>query len=259
MKNEARYIHQADVHNLTAPRKIVPLIMNLFNPNSVLDIGCGIGTWLAVFKEHGVKEAFGVDGSYVNLDLLQSHIESTEFSAHDLAVAFDLNKRFDIAICLEVAEHIDKSSATTFIENVCKHSSVIIFSAAVPFQGGQNHVNEQWPEYWTNIFSRFGYECYDILRPKIWDDQEVDWWYKQNMLVFSNEKIEGFASSKSFLSIIHPEHFRQKVGYIDELNKKSYDNNIKLEGWESGSKGLRYSWNCFLRSVLKKITKSHQY
>jgi SAM-dependent methyltransferase len=255
MKNDVRYIHEVDVHNLNAPKKVVPLLVNMFKPKSVLDVGCGIGTWLSVFKENGIGDILGIDGDYVNRPLLYSHINEQEFKPLDISLPFHLNKKYDLAISLEVAEHLDESSATTFVENLCRHSSVIIFGAAVPGQGGQNHLNEQWPEYWTNIFKSFGYNCYDILRQQIWDDKNVEWWYKQNFFVFSNEKLDDYKPSNSFLSLIHPEHFNQKVKYIQEFHNEIYELKRKLESWENGKGGIKRSLNVFLKSLSNKISK----
>src|SRR4051794_26796446 len=96
MKNDAPYIHRTDVHNLKAPGKVVPLLIEMFKPASVLDIGCGIGTWLSVFKENGLEDIFGVDGNYVNRDLLYSHLHPDEFEPVDISLPFDLNRKFDL-------------------------------------------------------------------------------------------------------------------------------------------------------------------
>jgi hypothetical protein len=61
---------------------------------------------------------------------------------------------------------------------------VILFSAAIPFQGGTNHVNEQWPEYWVKHFQDRNYVVIDCLRKQIWQNDNVEWWYAQNILIF---------------------------------------------------------------------------
>src|SRR5438270_9981863 len=52
-------------------RVIVPLVMELAQPRSVVDVGCGTGEWLAVFRENGIKDTWGVDGTYINKKLLK--------------------------------------------------------------------------------------------------------------------------------------------------------------------------------------------
>lgn len=223
------YVHTENVHNLKAPERVVPHLMKMFKPHSVLDVGCGTGTWLKVFSDAGVSEICGIDGDFVNRDLLVKNIAIENFFPRDLAEPFDLGKKFDMVLSLEVAEHLPASSAKTFIEALAKHSDTIIFSAAIPGQGGQNHINEQWKDYWIEIFNSLGYKGYDILRPIIWSDDLVDWWYKQNMLVFSktvlvyDEITVPYKNEK-----IHPDMFLQYRDYIIYLQEYVAELELKL-------------------------------
>lgn len=173
------YIHTEKIHNTRSAEIIIPIIINAFNPKSILDVGCGTGTWLKVFKEiYNINDTLGLDGNYIDLKKLV--IDEGYFTAVDLRKSFELNRKYDVVLCLEVAEHLPESSAEDLISSLCKHSDMIIFSAAIPAQGGQNHVNEQWPQYWEGIFKKYNYKCYDIVRPQIWNDERVDVWYKQH-------------------------------------------------------------------------------
>ena len=89
-------------------------------------------------------------------------------------------------LCLETAEHIGFEHAAEVVSNCARHADVILFSAAIPGQGGLHHVNEQLPEYWQHLFDEIGYEVVDYLRPLIWNDARVPKWYRQNMLLFVN-------------------------------------------------------------------------
>ena len=253
MENKPKYIHHSDVHNLIAPKQVVPLLINLFHPQSVLDVGCGIGTWLSVFKQHGLQKVHGIDGDFVDKKLLWDHINKDEFSAKDLGINFDLKKKFDLVICLEVAEHLEKKHATGFIDSICKHSDVIVFSAAVPGQGGQNHLNEQWPAYWINLFNIQGFKCYDILRPLIWDIKEIDWWYKQNMLVFSNKSLTGFNELAAILPLVHPQHLQQKLNENHQQDARIRE--LTCNSGNLNSIGINVAWNIFIKSVKNKIKK----
>lgn len=255
MTNETKYVHEVDVHNLTTPEQLVPMIMKLFNPSSVIDVGCGIGTWLSIFKKHGVKKILGIDGDYVNRELLAQHICLNEFIAKDISLPFNLRTKYDVAICLEVAEHLQISVAEIFIESLCNHSDIIIFAAAVPNQGGQNHVNEQWPEYWVSIFKNQGFVCYDLLRHQVWDNENVYWWYKQNILVFSKNALTEYMPSNSFLSIIHPLHFQQKIDYLSTLNKKCLHLEMEVSKWENANQGIKKHWSKFLQALINKFLK----
>lgn len=220
-KIENLYLHDLIVHNDKAARVILPIIQNLVCPNSILDIGCGIGTWLKVAQELGVVDVFGVDGEYVDRKLLRKFVDEINFEPVDLREPLDLNRKFDLVICLEVAEHLPIESADILIDSLCKHSNTIIFSAAIPFQGGQNHLNEQSPNYWIGKFGQRGYQVYDPIRPVVWDCKEVDVWYKQNMFLFSTKE---FNLPRPTLShIVHPElfeaHLIKKNQFMNELEK----------------------------------------
>ena len=255
MEPKVKYIHQTDVHNLIAPRQVVPLLIQMFHPVNVLDVGCGIGTWLSVFKENGVREIQGIDGSFVNKELLLAYISESEFFAHDLSISFDFGKKFDLVTCLEVGEHLEKKHAYSFIKSVCKHSDTIVFSAAVPGQGGQNHLNEQWPAYWINIFKMHGFNCYDILRPLIWNVQEIDWWYKQNMLVFSNKALPGYEASYSILPMVHPQHLEQKINTNRQQDARIRE--LEIMGGTSTTNiiGVKTACKILIETVRNKISK----
>ena len=147
-------------------REVLPLVLDVVKPASMVDIGCGTGNWLAIAHELGVPEILGVDGSWVAGQLA---IAKERFFEHDLSMPLKLDRRFDLALSLEVAEHLPASSAQNFVQSLCSAADVVVFSAAIPGQGGRRHVNEQWPFYWAELFAGFRYECYDFLRPRIWN------------------------------------------------------------------------------------------
>lgn len=193
---------------------IVPLIIDLVNPRSVVDIGCGTGTWLAVVKSHDIEDVLGIDGDWVPDKSLR--IPKSRFLGHDLTKPINIDRRFDLAICLEVAEHLDRNCARSFVGTLVKLSSVVVFSAAVPYQGGTHHVNEQWPDYWAELFGQHGYVVIDCIREQVWNNDEVDWYYAQNMFLFAarqelkeNSKLQqGYERTKiSQLSLVHPKKY----------------------------------------------------
>jgi SAM-dependent methyltransferase len=227
--------------------------MEKFHPLSVLDVGCGIGTWLAVFKENGVKEYFGIDGDYVDKKLLRSYLEEENFQAVNLEKSFDLERKFDLVISLEVAEHISMDSAKVFVDSLCRHSNNIVFSAAIPGQGGQNHLNEQWPQYWVDLFKANSFYCYDIFRKEIWDYTEVDWWYKQNIIVFTKGDIKDLQFTPVIQSLVHPSNFLQKLEYLSELRIKVNELSTIKERWECGKNGIKNHAFTFWKAVLNKF------
>jgi len=168
--------------SLASARVIVPIVVELLGPTSVVDVGCGVGTWLSVFQELGVGDVIGVDGDYV--DGNQLLIEPARYVAHDLEQPLRLDRSFDLAVSLEVAEHLAPEAAATFVESLVRLAPAVLFSAAIPEQGGAGHFNEQWPGYWAALFARHGYQPIDCVRHRVWSELDVEVWYAQNTLLY---------------------------------------------------------------------------
>ncbi len=186
-------------------RVVVPMLKDLVAPNSVVDIGCGIGTWIGVWLASGVEDVLGVDGDYVNTSMLE--IPPDKFRVADLTKPLDLGRRFDLATCFEVAEHLPERSAEILVRSLVRHSDVVAFSAAVPRQGGLDHVNLQWPSYWADIFAQFCYRLYDPIRALIWHDEDVEWWYRQNIVMFvaeSSPLASELITPTGPVDVVHP-------------------------------------------------------
>jgi SAM-dependent methyltransferase len=163
--------------------QIVPFLVELLGPASVVDFGCGVGTWLSQFRECGIEDTLGLDGAWVDKANLQ--IPKENFNVADLSGEIQLGRRFDLAISLEVAEHIPEKSAREFIKNLVVAAPFVVFSAAIPLQGGDNHINEQWPDYWYKHFIALGYECFDVIRARFWHRTDIAYYYVQNMIVYA--------------------------------------------------------------------------
>jgi SAM-dependent methyltransferase len=205
----AKYTHTTEIHNLDSPREIVPVIKNLIPFDSVVDIGCGLGTFLKVFKDFGTVDVLGVDGKWCNKKLLFQNISEKEFVEKDLEGSLSLSRRFDLALSLEVGEHLSATRADSFVKELTMLSDQILFSAAVPFQGGDHHFNEQWVSYWQNKFLENDYILYDVLKPLLWDNPKIFWWYKQNMVLFIKAGKEPKSlhnlTRNDLKNVIHPE------------------------------------------------------
>lgn len=201
--------------SVESAREIVPIILRLIQPKKVIDVGCGVGTWLSVFVELGVTDYLGVDGSYVPTDMLL--VPKDHFRSHDLKQPLQLPEMYDLAVSLEVAEHLPASCATAFVESLTNLAPAVLFSAAVPFQGGTSHVNEQWPEYWAELFARRGYEPVDCIRRQVWRSTNVCWWYAQNAMLFVRTDLlkdrpelqAERADTGKPLALIHPAYYLQ--------------------------------------------------
>ncbi len=179
--NSNYYQHQKSGSYASA-EQIVPIALNYYRPNSIIDLGCGVGNWLSVFKQNGVEKILGIDGDYV--DMSQLRIDISEFLPKDLSGPIEVVGRYDMAMSLEVAEHLPRESAESFVQTLTSLSDVVLFSAAVPYQGGTGHVNEQWPEYWVELFKKFDFVVVDPIRKEVWNNDQVDWWYAQNIMYF---------------------------------------------------------------------------
>jgi len=206
----------------TSAQVIVPFLMNWAAPTSVIDLGCGLGAWLAVFKEAGVREICGVDGDYVPRNQLV--IPERAFIAYDLTRPYVADRQFDLAISLEVAEHLPPESGRALVESLADLAPVVVFSAAVPHQGGEHHINCRWPGHWADLFARRGYVAIDTLRFKIWEDSRVGWWYRQNIVIYvCAEQLSRWpvleimhrSSPARPLPLIHPEMFRASIATGD--------------------------------------------
>jgi SAM-dependent methyltransferase len=195
--------------SLSSAIDVIPIIMEIIQPKSVLDVGCGTGTWLKVFrKKHRVRDIFGVDGEYV--DRRQLEISRRKFFPYNLENPLDLGRQFDLVVTLEVAEHISEKSANTFVHSLVNHSPVVLFSAAIPDQGGDHHVNEQWPDYWIHKFKEHDYLVVDCIRDKVWESETVGWWYAQNMFIFvKREYISNYPELYSHYKDVNPASFRR--------------------------------------------------
>lgn len=186
-------------------------IFKAVQPRSLLDVGCGVGTWLRAAKELGIADVYGVDGDYVKPDQLE--IEHHLFKPHDLTKSLDLGRKFDIAISMEVGEHLPEAFSDKLVDSLTKHADIILFSAAIPHQGGTDHINEQWPDFWASKFESRGYVAIDFTRPRLWNEDRIDYYYIQNGFLYVKpdilNKIPGLSqcqipSTNWSMRAVHP-------------------------------------------------------
>ena len=179
------YFKQRGISYESANR-VLPLVLSVVPAKSAIDVGCGAGTWTSKLMDCGVSDVLGIDGDYVNLDLLR--IPRAAFQAWDLRKPIAIDRRFDLAVCLEVAEHLPPKRAGGLVEDLVKLAPVVLFSAAIPGQGGVNHINERYLSYWANLFAARDYVLVDIIRPAIWNDEKCDGCYRQNAVLFVHKE-----------------------------------------------------------------------
>ena len=201
--NDAYYAGQRDISS-TSAGLVVPIVLSMVPVKSVIDVGCGVGTWSARFLESGVTDLVAMDGDYVSRRLLK--IPETHFFAHDLRQPIPIQRRFDLAVCLEVAEHLPSSRAESLVGDLCRLAPVVFFSAAIPGQGGTDHINEQYLSYWAKFFAANGYVLLDAIRGKIWHEDQCDWVYRQNTVLFAEKThpIAGTLHVTTAVDYVHP-------------------------------------------------------
>ena len=190
-------------------RIMLGALHDVFAFRTLVDIGCGTGAWPAMALELGAESVLGVDGAHVPLDRLK--LPRDRFHAHDLEAKLPDLGRFDLALCLEVAEHLFPSRGPSLVEDLTGLSAVVAFSAAIPFQGGDGHVNEMWTSYWARLFAGRGYRAWTGLRSRLWADERIPWWYRQNIVLFVAEEVwqarlgSEAPSAPEALDVVHPE------------------------------------------------------
>jgi SAM-dependent methyltransferase len=166
-------------------RALLPHVVGILRVRSVLDVGCGAGAWLAAYGDLAVSDHLGVDGDYVDRSMLL--VAATKFIPRDISIPFDLARQFDLVQCLEVGEHIPTAASATLVDNIVRHGKLVLFSAAVPGQGGEDHINEQPYEFWRTLFAQRSFRLFDFLRPRIQGDDTIEPWYRRNVLFFAHD------------------------------------------------------------------------
>lgn len=242
---DRRFFEQQEQGSKRSALKIAPLLYDLLQPRSVIDVGCGVGHWLSGFKQLGVSVAHGVDGRWVHEE--QLGIPKNDFFVLDFASEpppFSIRgaqPKYDLAISFEFLEHIDARIAPDAVKLLCQLSDVVAVGAAVPGQGGTHHVNEQWPDYWAGLFKENGYVACDILRPMTWSLPDVEYWYAQNIILYFKSRI--------------PDHV-MKAAESCRTNEITHPGRIVHPGLLAKKNDLRYhSIPELLRAIAGKIRR----
>ncbi len=205
---------------------LVPLMHRLFAPRSVVDVGCGDGAWLAQWLRSGVARIQGIDGPWVQQNVLK--IPINYFCAQDLNQPFSMSECFDLCTSFEVAEHLAPENAAIFVKSLTQLSDLVVFSAAVPGQGGTGHTNEQWQEYWIDQFAACDYLAIDAISPHVWTSTSVQPCYLQNILVYvRSSRAEQYAALGGLAAAdkvkvgrrIHPRMWAEKIVEGQDLTR----------------------------------------
>ena len=235
---------------MQSARGVLPLVRKIVEPKSVVDVGCGVGPWLAVWSEMGISEFTGIDGAYVDKSML--YIPENNFQEADITKPVTIAGHFDLAMSLEVGEHLEDENADVYVKNIAGLTDVVLFSAAAPGQEGTDHRNEQWPEYWVLKFRANGFEVIDCIRPKIWEDDSIAYYYRQNILLFvkknlikSSKKYKQLATiyGDQYLPLVHPDSFLNKMNSLKKYKAAT----------EMNKKDIVYTWRWFKAAFVSKV------
>lgn len=191
----SRYYHQISEGSIRSAKIVMGALG--FQPASIIDIGCGVGEW-----NNGQPDYIGVDYRVEKDQLL---IPFDRFIECDLNHEFpSIGRTFDLCLCLEVAEHLKPSRAEGLVEMLCSLSDRVLFSAAIPHQGGVGHVHEAWQSYWAELFKMHGFGAAKE-QPDIQDCEDVEFWYRQNIVLYergAKGRVEDFVLPAYYLQIV---------------------------------------------------------
>lgn len=215
--NSDFYTQQGSASDLSA-QVVVPFLANALKPESMVDIGCGMGFWPRAFARAGVPVSHGVDGAWTHAGtVLTPGKDLFEFDFGQAEMPFRLDlplPRYDLVTSFEFVEHIAPERADALVDLFCGLADVVVLGGAIPHQSGVHHVNEQWADYWSDKFAARGYACCDLLRPVFWDNPEVEPWYAQNTLVYFKDEVPAAIAQQAQLGwarlaasaarIVHP-------------------------------------------------------
>lgn len=194
--------YQEDIKDTTSAKEVFEILETLLDFKTVVDVGCGSGSWYT-----GKYDYVGIDYNipypkipyFIDADLRRSigYIWEGETTP------------FDLAICMEVAEHLPQQHEDTLINNLCRLSNNILFSAAIPGQGGECHYNEQWQSYWASEFAKRGYHPFHVdIRTPLWNNPNVAVYYKQNMVLYTKSQ----PTREYELDKVHPQMYKNLLG-----------------------------------------------
>lgn len=208
---------KSEEQRYASARKVLALLWTYFKPTSVVDFGCGLGHWLEVCASNGVQEYHGYDGHHVDVKNLK--IPELCFTQCNLEEYIEPFTKYDLAMSIEVGEHLAASSAENFVRSIVCSADVVLFSAAAPLQGGTSHVNEQPPSCWADLFLSFGYVCFDIFRKPLWNDPSVNCVHAQNILLYARNDKKFIFENQGLSSVVSPDLIYHPALYISRMNE----------------------------------------
>lgn len=216
---DSAFFRKQQGKSLRSAQTLLPDVLTWTGAKSMIDVGCGTGRWPRVALESGVSEVWGVDGAWVAQS--EDRFPEMRFVARDLNRPLEIGRRFDLAISLDVGEHIEPASSDGFVAELASLADIVLFGAAIPWQGGRKHLNEQWPSSWAQRFAEHGMDCFDVIRPHVWQHPDVGPAYRQNTFLYvRSEAVPAAiralpALPESVRDAVHPFFWERNEAFFD--------------------------------------------
>ena len=186
---DAEFFTEGNTIKVQSAQKVAEILCEYLDFQTVFDIGCGMGLYLAELNKLG-KTCAGCDGSS---DGVRMASEDLLVFMADATKPIQVNRKNDIVICFEVAEHIAKRHSRQLVRNCTSNGRRVVFTAAPPGQVGVGHINTQPYEFWIHLFTEQGFQCDENLSKRIRErmaSQGVVSWIANNLLVFTGPDVK---------------------------------------------------------------------
>lgn len=202
-------------NELAVVQKIISVILPIYTPSSVLDIGCyDNALWLKTLYAYGCKKLYALCTEDKKPSLPQN---VKIFVANIQTQYIKFEATFDMSLCLFASEHIDAVKAPNFVSMISKSADSILFCCPV-----SETTNQLSLVAWAKLFNQSGFQCFDIIRPAIWNDKSIPLKYRKNTVLFVKENTTKIdiakikLHEKPLLDVIHPEE------HIATLNENQH-------------------------------------
>ena len=147
------YFYKRRVSRYDVPQLIIAgAWFGLWQPFRVFDMGCGIGSYLAAFRQLGCRIKGCDIGQRVAAPFMRAYVRKRTFR-WDATRPIPYQRKADLTICLDVAEHLPAEGHTVMWANlvrVTKPGGRVLFTGGTPGQPGCGHISCQSRAKWVD-------------------------------------------------------------------------------------------------------------